>query len=274
MPSPAVFSGCVWFFINKLLKEFKLTGKCCRAASHLHHLGAEWTILCEKSNSFPSDVYTNNVTRNIALCSVLRGFSWHMAEHFTLKPGQKIQIRSAHVLLFYICTFSLMVKAMHCFHCNSTFYFWCAGTESWPWGGTQIKTQRTKRRLRRSSRSCQRLMKSCLMVCITSVCDGVFSLRSTQWKHTTLSLRWSLYFCIVFITVFPQFVFSFWNLSLSCFSKQEEYIWSLWQRGADREQRWKRSASLFKCTCNFVCLVWTLARDHIYSIFTMWSRPL
>lgn len=57
-------------------------------------------------------MYMNNVTRNIALCSVLRGFSWHMAAHFTLKPGQKIQIRSAHVLLFYICTFSLMVKAM------------------------------------------------------------------------------------------------------------------------------------------------------------------
>lgn len=41
-----------------------------------------------------------------------------MAAHFTLKPGQKIQIRSARVLLFYICTFSLnvfdalMVKAM------------------------------------------------------------------------------------------------------------------------------------------------------------------
>lgn len=112
MPSPAVFSGCVWFFINKLLKEFKLTGKCCRAASHLHHLGAEWTILCEKSNSFPSDMYMNNVTRNIALCCVLRGFSWRMAAHFTLKSGQKIQIRSAHVLLFYVCTFSLMVKAM------------------------------------------------------------------------------------------------------------------------------------------------------------------
>lgn len=109
MPSPAVFSGSVWFFINKLLKEFKLTGKCCRAASHLHHLGAEWSFIwigSEKSNSFPSDMYMNNVTPYIALCSVLRGFSRHIASHFT---GQKIQIRSAHVLLCYICTFSLNV---------------------------------------------------------------------------------------------------------------------------------------------------------------------
>lgn len=54
-------------------------------------------------------MYMNNITLNIALCSMLQGFSSHIPAHFTLKPGQKIQIRSARVLLFYICTFSLNV---------------------------------------------------------------------------------------------------------------------------------------------------------------------